>query len=228
MNYKVITLLVLLLLSHGDIEVNPGSKIKLSQLSCCHWNVNIKLPDNKLPLIIAYSTVQKLDIICIWETYLNSSVNENLLLIPGYHLRADHSDNVKKDGFCLYYQENLSLREIEIPFFTQCIIYELTIQNKVGYIAVLYHSTSQSVNESEYFPLHFETLLNQISHSKSSFLVIMGDFNARLRSWWCKDITSHEGTQLESLTTSLGLHQLISDSNQLISYPTHLLPNASS
>ena len=106
--------------------------------------------------------------------------------------------------------------------------YELTIQNKVGYIAVIYHSTNQSVNESEYFPLHFQTILNQISHSKSSFLVIMGDFNARLQSWWCKDITSHEGTQLESLTISRGLHQLISDSNQLISDPTHLLLNSSS
>ena len=221
-------LLILLLLSHGDIEVNPGPKRKLSKLPYCHWNVNIILAHNKLSLIIAYSTVQKLDIICISENCLNSSVNENLLLIPGYHLRGDHSDNLKKGGVCLYYQENLSLRQTEIPYFSQCIIYELTIQNKVGYIAVIYHSTSQSINGSEYFPLYFETLLNQISHAKLSFLVVMGDFNARSRSWWCKDIKSHEGTQLESLTISRGLHQLISDSNQLISDPTHLLPNSSS
>ena len=135
-------LLVLLLLSHGDIEVNPGPKRKLSKPSCCHWNVNIILPHNKLSLIIAYSTVQKLDIICISETYLKSSVNEDFLLITGYHLRADHSDNLKKSGVCLYYQENLSIRQIEIPYFSLCIIYELTIQNKVGYIAVIYHSTS--------------------------------------------------------------------------------------
>ena len=36
----------------------------------------------------------------------------------------------------------------------------------------------------------------------------------------CEDVTSHEDTQLESLTISCGLHQLISD-------PTHL-PNSSS
>ena len=52
------------------------------------------------------------------------------------------------------------------------------------------------------------------------FLVILGNCNARSRSWWCEGITSHEGTQLESLTISRGLHQLISD-------PTHL-PNSSS
>ena len=104
-------LLVLLLLYYGDIEVNHGPKRKLSKLPCCHWDVNSILAHNKLSLIIAYNTVQKFDIISILETYLNSSVNENLLLIPGYHLlRADHPDNLKKGGVCLYYKEHLSLR----------------------------------------------------------------------------------------------------------------------
>ena len=85
-NDKVIVLLVLLLFSHGETEVNPGSEKKLSKLPCCHWNVNSILAHNKLSLIIAYNTVQKCDEICISETYLNSSVNENLLLISGYHL----------------------------------------------------------------------------------------------------------------------------------------------
>ena len=104
--------LVLLLLSYGDTEVNHGPKRKLSKLSCCHWDVNGILAHNKLSLIIAYNTVQKFDIICILETYLNSSVNENLLLIPGYHLlRADHPGNLKKGGVCLYYKENLGLMQ---------------------------------------------------------------------------------------------------------------------
>ena len=70
-NYKVIVFLVLLLLSHYDTEVNPGPKRKLSKLSCCHWNVNNILVHNKLSLIIAYNTVQKFDIICTSETYIN-------------------------------------------------------------------------------------------------------------------------------------------------------------
>ena len=150
-NYKVIAFLVLLL-SHGDIEVNPGPKRKLSKLSCCHWNVNSIRAHNKLSLIIAYNTVQKFDIICILETYLNPSVNENLPLIPGYHLlRADHPDNLKKVDVCLYYKEDLSLRQIETPYFSQCLLCQLTIQNKVGYVAVIYHSPSQLVNEFDEF-----------------------------------------------------------------------------
>ena len=173
-------------------------------------------------MILAYNTVQKFDTGCISETYLNSSVNENLLLIPSYHLlRADHPDNLRKDDVCLYYKEHLSLMQIEIPYFFQCILCELTIQNKVGYIAVIHRSPSESVNEFDDFLVNFEKLLNQISQLKSSFLVILGDFNARSRSWWCEDITYHEGIQLESLTISCGLYQLISD-------PTHLLRNSSS
>ena len=55
---------------------------------------------------------------------------------------------------------------------------------------------------------------------KSSFTVIGGDFNARSRSWWSDDITSYEGSHINSLTTTYGLYQLISE-------PTHLLPNSS-
>ena len=56
---------------------------------------------------------------------------------------------------------------------------------------------------------------------KSSCTDIIGDFNVRSRSWWSDDITSYEGSRIDSLTTTYGFHQLISD-------PTHLLPNSSS
>ena len=51
--------------------------------------------------------------------------------------------------------------------------------------------------------------------------IIVGDFNARPSVWWTKDKTTTERTQLESLTTVHGFHQLISK-------PTHLLPQSSS
>ena len=50
-NYKVIAFLILLLLSYGDIEVNPGPKRKISKFSCCLWNVNSILAHDKLSLI---------------------------------------------------------------------------------------------------------------------------------------------------------------------------------
>ena len=56
---------------------------------------------------------------------------------------------------------------------------------------------------------------------KSSFTVILADFNERSRPWWSDDTASYEGSHIDSLTTTYGFHQLISD-------PTHLLPNSSS
>ena len=76
---------------------------KISNFSYCHWNVNSILVHDKLSLIESYNTVQKYDIVCISETFFESSANDNSLLIPGYHsLRADHHSKLKKGSVCLY------------------------------------------------------------------------------------------------------------------------------
>ena len=67
---------------------------------------------------------------------------------------------------------------------------------------------------------NFEKLLYQIQQFRSSFVVTLGDFNAKSKSWWNEDITSNEGSQIDSLATNYGLQQLISD-------PTQILPNSS-
>ena len=67
---------------------------------------------------------------------------------------------------------------------------------------------------------NFEKLLYQIQQFRSSFVVILGDFNAKSNLWWNNDIASNEGSQIDSLATTYGLQQLISD-------PTLILPNSS-
>ena len=212
-----------LLLKHGDIEINPGPKKKLAKcFSCCHWNVNSILAHNKLSLLTPYNSALNYDLICLTETYLDSTVDPNNLSINGYNLlRADHPDNVKRGGVCLYYWENLTLRLADTPYIEQCILCEINIQNTTVYVAVTYRSPSQSSNEFEEFLASFGKLMNQVNMLKSYFTVILGDFNARSQSWWSDGITSYEGSHIDSLTTTYGFHQLISD-------PTHLLPNSSS
>ena len=57
----------------GDIEENPGPKY--SSLTFCHWNLNrLTAHDStKISLLEAYITQQNYDIICLTETFLNSS-----------------------------------------------------------------------------------------------------------------------------------------------------------
>ena len=78
---------LLLLLRHED--VNPGPKKKeVRFFSCFHWNLNSILAYNKLSLLEAYSTIHKYDILCIFETFLDSSVSVDgtTLSLPGYNL----------------------------------------------------------------------------------------------------------------------------------------------
>ena len=51
--------------------------------------------------------------------------------------------------------------------------------------------------------------------------LILGNFNAKSSSWWKEDRTTTEGSQLEALTSLHNFHQLISE-------PTHILPNSNS
>ena len=131
LNFQFVIFLALLLITHGDIETNPGPKSKNSKyFSCCHWNVNSILAHDKLSLLTAYNSTQHYDIICISETYLHSSIDENILKLDGYILiRADHPGNLKRAGVCLYYKENLLLRHIKTEYFPKCMLRRISIQN---------------------------------------------------------------------------------------------------
>ena len=60
----------------------------------------------KLSLLRAYISINKFDIICLSETYLDLSIssNDGKLEVPGYILvRADNLNNIKRGGVCIYY-----------------------------------------------------------------------------------------------------------------------------
>ena len=90
----------------GNIEKNPGPKPS-QRFSVCHGNLNSISAHNflKLSLLRAYITVHNFDVICLSETYLDSSAlhDDDNLQIPGYNLyRKDHPLNVKRGGVCIY------------------------------------------------------------------------------------------------------------------------------
>ena len=90
-------------------------------LLICHWNLNSICAHNfaKLSLLRAYVSVHKFDVICLSETYLDSSTDDEILEISGYYLiRSDHSSNKKRGGICIYYKNILPLKEKkEKPIF---------------------------------------------------------------------------------------------------------------
>ena len=97
-----------LLLLGGDIEIDLGPKqSSINAFSICDWNYA------KIFLLKAYIAIQKFNIICIFEVYLdsNTSLDDNNIKISCYRLiRSDHPSNNKQGGICIYYKHFLRLR----------------------------------------------------------------------------------------------------------------------
>ena len=157
--------------------------------------------------------------ICLSETYLDSTIPDSLFEIDGYNLvRADHPNNIKKGGVCIYYKESLPVRVIS---FKEALLLEMTDDNKKIIVSVIYRSPSQNNYDYDLFLSKLERLLRDISKCKLTVSVITADFHARSSSWWSEDINTSEGIKLYSLTNSNRFSQLI---NEL----THIQTNSSS
>ena len=113
----------------GDVETNPGSQSKRCQeSSICHGNLNSIATHSfiKVSLLKVYITIYNYDIICLSETYLDSSIlsDDKNLEIPGYDLiLADHPSNSKRGGVCVYYRNSLQLKIQDIFYLQECIVF---------------------------------------------------------------------------------------------------------
>ena len=104
----------------GDVEENLGPKANSCDcLSTCRWNLNSISEHNfiKSSFLRPNISMNKIDIICLSETYSDSSIpfdDENLEL-PGYNLvRTDNPTNTKRGGVCIYYHNSLPLKVNDI------------------------------------------------------------------------------------------------------------------
>ena len=102
-----------LLLKSGDIEINPGPK-KSSAIKFCRGNLKW-IPYAwlcKSTLIEAFVTALNFDIVCLSETFLDSTVpyNYESININGYSLlKVNHPNNIKQEGVCMYFKQSLPL-----------------------------------------------------------------------------------------------------------------------
>ena len=139
----------------GDIEINPGPK--RSSLTFCHWNLNGVAAHEfiKVSLLKGYITERNFDIICLSETFLNSSLDseDDRLKIEGYNLiRSDHPSDSKKGGVCVYYKEHIPLvRRDDLCTLSNCLVTEIRLENKKCFLICLYRSHSQTQPEFENF-----------------------------------------------------------------------------
>ena len=121
-----------------------------------HWNLISISAYNfiKISLLKTYIATHKLDVICLSETYLDSSIsnNDKNLEIPGYDsYRADHPSDSKQGGVCIYYRNCFPLKILGIQYLHECINFEIRIGGKLCKFVSLYRSPSQSQDDFESF-----------------------------------------------------------------------------
>ena len=96
----------------------------------------------KVILLEAYKAVNKFDIICLSESFVDSSIltENNNLKNNGYKMvRADDPNNVKKGGMCAYVRDSLPVRNLSNSY---CLTLEVNISSKKGYVITLHRSPS--------------------------------------------------------------------------------------
>ena len=80
----------------------------------------------------AYNAIHKFDIICLSETFLNSSLqnDDHSLVLNGYKLiRTDNPSELKGRGVCIYFKESLPTKVLNITNLHECLFCELISQN---------------------------------------------------------------------------------------------------
>ena len=209
------------ILLSGDVETNPGP----DTLDFCTWNLNSITAHDflRVSLIEAYNSVYNYDLIGIVETHLDSTVDKDRLAPDGYtFIKDNHPQNVKSGGVGLYIKDSLpSKNRSDLVTLPECIVYEIQLNRKKYFFAVIYRSPSQGPEEFDNFTINFELMLSKM-HAENPFCVIItGDFNCRSTQWWENDIENNEGRLFEPLASDNGLHQLISE-------PTHLMGESKS
>ena len=135
----------------------------------------------------------KTDIVCLSETYFDSSflVNDENLVIQGYNLvRCDHPTNSKRGGVCVYYKDSLPLKITDIQYLQECINFHLIISDRLCHFIMLYRSPNQSHDEFNSFIKSLELNLDKATTYNPFLVVALGDFNAKSCNWCINDKTN--------------------------------------
>ena len=212
---------VLLLLRLGDVETNPGLK-KSSVIKFCHWDLNGLAGHDflKVSLIEAFITTHNFDIICLSETFLDSTVpqdDENIMIIDYSLLRADHPSNSTRGGVCLYLKKHLLLiRRKDLSILQKCLATEIIVDNEKYFFTCLYRSLNQNHEGLENFSSNLDLLLSNINDNHPTCSILMGDFNAKCSKWYNSDKNNRVGIKLDNITTRAGYSQSINESTHFV------------
>ena len=119
----------------------------------------------------------------------------------------------------MYFKDSLPVRCLPNSYLKECLILEVSINNKRGYIVSWYQSPGQISDEFNTFITNLEKNVADVSKGNPNFALNIGGFNAKSSNWSSNDITTGEDAQLDYLTYLYGMKQVTIE-------PTYILKNS--
>ncbi len=221
-----------MLLVITGLEVNPGPNIFFYIYSFAVWNLDSIMARNKskIPLIESLNAVYQYSLFGLCETYLTKDISDSEISISGFSpspFRADCKDTEgkRKGGVCLFYNENLPIKQ-RLDFKTQIdetIVAEIQLKNKKTFFVLTYKTPSMPKDQFEKYMSDLQSLYDELLKEKPSIIVLSGDFNSKSPLFWDEEtIETAEGKKLSDFMMVNGLEQLI---NEPTHFQTDCLPH---
>ena len=142
---------------------------------------------NKLSLLQAYIAQHDFDVVCLSETFLNSSENDDSdrRKIDGYSFsRSDHPSNLRKDEVCIYYKEHTPLVTRDyLCSLHNCLVAKILSYIERCFLTCLYPSPSQNNAEFKNFCVNLHIILSNINQQLPLCSIVRGDVIARYSKW---------------------------------------------
>ena len=146
---------------------------------------------------------------------MNNDISNDDILIRGFSpdpFRADKPVNIRNGGVCLYFKENLPIKErIDLATIISGIIYEVKLnRKKICFVLSYCHPNLSSAEYDEYVK-SLEQLYERVNKENPAVTILTGDFNARCPLFWEGDMETREGCILSNFLLSNNLEELINE-----------------
>ena len=116
----------------------------MTGISFAVWNLDSIPARNfaKIPLIETFQATYDFDIFCVCESLLDKNVSNEDIFINGFTpnpYRADKLGNVRNECLCLYYKENLSIKERnDLELLPEILVVEIQLNRKKIFMVLSY------------------------------------------------------------------------------------------
>lgn len=207
-HYSFLLMSILITLD-GDIECNPGP---LCSLDVAHLNIcSIR---NKLDII--ETEFRDKDIICITESHLNETVDDNDLLIENFSNVIFRKDRYLRPGggIVIYHKDTIIMKrrtDLEVPDL-ELLWVEITVSANKLLLGCIYRPPDSNV---DYWDRLDNLLYHVTDNSRQTNLdiIITGDINVNM-------LTMQPNSHLSRLLVKYNLSSYVNE-------PTRITPNSS-